>query len=144
MRNSVFALCVAVSATSAVAAPPPPSEPQVQIPPELTDPAMADRLAGMAQALSKAFLDLPVGEVEAAAEGRSATPRERKMTVRDAGRRDDPDFDRHFEQQIANARPVIEKSMQAFAKSLPAMNRALSEMAEQMRQMTDTLPSPQQ
>ena len=47
--------------------------PDVEIPRELTDPAMADRLTDVLQVLSKSFLNLPVGEVEAALEGRAPT-----------------------------------------------------------------------
>ena len=142
-----FALAVLVAAaglaTPAAAAPPAAPPEQIQIPPELTDPATAGRLADMIQAMSKAFLDLPAGQLEAAAQGRPPTARERRMTVRDLGRRDDPNFDRNFDQQIANARPMIRQSIQAFAKSLPAMNRALSEMAEQMQEVAESLPQPQ-
>ena len=51
---------------------------------------MADRLDRALQALSKALLDLPVGEVEAAIEGREPTAAERKLTVRELERRNDP------------------------------------------------------
>ena len=51
-------------------------------------------LANAAQAVSDALLNIPVGDLKAAAEGRRATPDEKRMTVRDLARRDDPDFDR--------------------------------------------------
>jgi hypothetical protein len=141
MRKALLLIPLAILAAPAVAAPPPPE--QIQIPPELTDPATADRLAGMAQALSKAFLDLPIGEVQAAAEGRPATAADRNITVRDLGRRDDPNIDRNVERQIANARPMIEQSMKAFSQSLPAISQALTQAADQMRQVADNLPRPQ-
>jgi hypothetical protein len=144
MRYGLAVLMIAAFGTCAAAAPPPAAPDQIQIPPQLTDPATADRVADMMEAMSKALLSLPAGQLEAAAEGRAPTARERTMTVRDLGSRDDPKFERNFDRQIANARPVIRQTMEVFAKSLPAMNRALSEMAEQMRQMTDALPSPQQ
>ena len=143
MRKASLILPLAILAAPAVAAPPPPPPELIQIPPELTDPATADRLAGMAQALSKAFLDLPIGEVQAAAEGRPATAADRNMTVRDLGRRDDPNFDRNVERQIANARPMIEQSMKAFSQSLPAISQALTQAADQIRQVADNLPRPQ-
>ena len=54
-----------------------------------TDAATADKLARMMQAMSKAFLELPVGEIEAAAEGRQATRADRQRTVRQVGRNAD-------------------------------------------------------
>jgi hypothetical protein len=140
MRESLFAICLMAVSTSAIAAPP--REP-IRIPPELTDPATADRIAGMAQALSKAFLDLPIGEVQAAAEGRRATPQERRMTVRDLGRRDNPDFDRNVDQQIAKAGPAIRQGIDAMNRSLPAIDRALTDAAEQLRIVAENLPRPQ-
>ena len=65
------------------------------------------------QALSQALLDMKVGGVQAALEGRKATRAERNLTVRDLGRRNDPNFDRNIEQQIAAAKPKLEQSMRA-------------------------------
>ena len=65
---------------------------------------MADRLGGMMQALSKAFLNLPVGEIEAAAEGRPATQADRRQTIRDLGRKQDPNFERNLDRDLATSR----------------------------------------
>jgi hypothetical protein len=91
---------------------PAPVAPQtITVPPALTDPATADKLARMMQAMSKAFLELPVGEIEAAAEGRKATRADRQRTVRQVGRAEDPNFERNFQRDIANSKPMIEASM---------------------------------
>src|SRR5689334_640786 len=111
MRKSLILLPVLVTATPALAQSAPPAASKV--PPQLLDPRMADRLADTMQSLSKALLDLPVGEIQATVEGREPTAAERKLTVRDLGRRDDPNFDKKFRQQIAQARPAIEKGMKA-------------------------------
>ena len=121
----------------------PPAAPEaIVVPPELTDPAMADRLARMMQAMSKVFLELPVGEIEAAAEGRHATRADRRRTVRALGRADDPNFDRNFQREIANSKPMIEASMKALAAALPAMMRGLSEAGRELEKATANLPSP--
>jgi hypothetical protein len=103
-------LMVAAPATAQTAVPPV-TQPAIQVPPQLADPATAQRLGNAMQALSKAFLNLPVGEVQAALEGRQPTRAERKLTVRDLGRRDDPNFDRKFQEQIAATTPMIQQSM---------------------------------
>ena len=147
MRAFLLIVPLAVVASPAVAqtrpAPPPaaPSE-AIVVPPELTDPAMADRLARMMQAMSKVFLELPVGEIEAAAEGRPATRADRRRTVRALGRADDPNFDRNFQREIANSKPMIEASMKALAAALPARMRGLSEAGRELEKATANLPSP--
>lgn len=141
MRHFLLAVPVALVAAPVAAQPAPPPE-QVQIPGELTDPAMADKLTKVLQGLSKAFMELPVGEVQAAVEGREATADEKRMTVRDLGRRGDPQFDRKLERQIAQSKPMIEHSMKALSKALPAMTKALSEVARQMDRATANMPRP--
>jgi len=103
---------------------------------------MADRLADTVQSLSKALLDLPVGQVQAAVEGREPTPADRTLTVRDVGRRDDPDFDRHLRQQIAQARPAIEHGMKALNTALPAMMKALDEAGRAIDRAAANMPDP--
>ena len=140
MRYHLFAIPLALLAVPAAAQAPQPE--QIRIPPELTDPAMADKLANMMQALSKAFLELPVGEVQAAAEGRAPTASERRLTVRDMGRRDDPNFERNLERQLEEARPRVRSAMQAFARALPSMTKALSEAANEIERATANMPQP--
>jgi hypothetical protein len=90
MRKIIFLLPLLLRAAPAAAQPAP-----IQLPPELTDPATMQRLAGAMQALSQAFLNVKVGGVQAALEGREATPQENNLTVGDMARRKDPNFDRH-------------------------------------------------
>jgi len=141
MRHFLLAVPIALAAAP-VAAQPASQPEQIQIPKELTDPAMAAKLAKMLQGLSKAFMELPVGEVQAAVEGREATAEEKRMTVRDLGRRGDPEFDRKLERQIAQSKPMIEYSMKALSQALPAMTRALSDAARQMERATANMPRP--
>src|SRR5436190_19015389 len=119
MRKILTALPIVLCASPALAQPAPSAGPDpAQIQRILADPAMADRLTGMMQALSKAFLDMPVGELKAAAEGRRATPTEKRMTVRDMARKDDPDFDRNIQRQIAQSGPMIRQSRKAMSDAL--------------------------
>ena len=116
--------------------------PAMQVPPELTDPATADKLAGAMQALSKAFLNLPVGEVQAAMEGRQPTAKKRKQTLRYLGRADNRNFDRDFQHQIANARPMIQQSMKALSSALPAMMQGIQSMEQSLERAVSNLPDP--
>ena len=135
MRISLVLLPLSLCAAPALAQPLPPPPPPpglVRLPPELTNPATADRLTDAMQSLSQALLDMRVGNIKAAVEGRRVTPAERRMTVRDLARRDDPDFDRRLNQQIAAARPKIRQGIRA-------MNQALPEVTEDLQQAQDAI-----
>ena len=140
MRKILILLPVLMSAAPTLAQPAA-SSPST-LPPELTDPRTADRLANAMQGLSQAFLNLPVGELSAAVEGRQPTPVEKTMTVRDIGRRDDPDFDRHFAQHMAEVRPTIEHGMKALNAALPAMKKALDDAEDAIDRATANIPDP--
>jgi hypothetical protein len=113
-----------------------------QLPPELTDPATVQRLAGAAQAVSDAMLDINVGEVRAAMEGREPTLAERHQTVRDLARRKDPDFDRHVHQQIAAVGPKIQQGVAAINRGLPAVMQALGEAQQAIERAVANMPDP--
>jgi len=87
MRLSCLAAPLFLASSAALAAPAPQS--QIEIPPEMTDPQFIHRLMSMTDALSKAFLDLRVGEIQAVAEGRPATAADRNRCT--GGNRGDDD-----------------------------------------------------
>jgi len=138
MRKILVLLPLLGFAAPAMAQPAPP----LQLPPELTDPATADRLADAVQGLSQALLDLRVGEVRAALEGRPASPGERNMTVRDMARRDDPNFDRHVQRDIANVRPMMRQSMNALNQALPQMMQGLNQAQQALARAVANMPDP--
>jgi hypothetical protein len=138
IRTTLVLIPLLLCATPALAQSPAPSP----LPRALTDPATADKLANAVQGISKALLDLPVGEVQAAMEGRPPTPAERKLTVRDLGRRDDPNFDRNFRQQIAQARPAIEHGMKVLSTALPAMMKGLEDAGRAIDRAAANMPDP--
>ena len=135
MRKLLF-LPLLLAATPAVAQQAP------QLPRELTDPATAQRLSNTMQALSRAVMDIRVGEMKAAIEGRPPSPAERNMTVRDMARRDDPNFDRHLQQQMANVGPMMQQSMRALNQALPAMMKGLTDAQKALERATANLPDP--
>ena len=143
MRKLLIILPLLLGASPCLAqTAPAPAPDAVRIPPELTDPATADKLANAAQALSDAVLDLPVGQVQAAVEGRRATAAEKRMTVRDMARRDDPDFDRNVQRQIAQAAPMIRNSMKALADALPVVMQGLGQAQKAIERAAANMPDP--
>jgi hypothetical protein len=136
--RSAFALLPLLMAAAPVAAAAPQQQPQPQVPPQLSDPAMVDRLSGTMQAMSRAFLDLPVGEIEAAVEGRPPTPADRNRTLRS----ENPNLDREVQAQIAQARPMIRQSMKAISDALPAVMKSLHEARESIERAAANMPDP--
>jgi len=145
MRAIALLLPFAFAATPALAAEPGAQGGQIQIPHELTDPATGEKLGKMARVLTRALMDMPVGEVQAAVEGREPTSADRRRTVRDVAG-GDPNLDRKVESQVAQAMPRLQAGMQAMAASLPSIMQTLQEAAEQMEgtidRATANLPDP--
>ena len=118
------------------------AQPAPQLPPELTDPATIHRLAGTLDQLSRALMNVRIGEAKAALEGRDATPQERNMTVGDYARRDDPNFDRHMHQQIATIEPQVQRGVRAMNHALPAVMRAVDDAEQAVDRAVANMPDP--
>jgi hypothetical protein len=135
--------CAMLAATPVVAAPrpslPAPAVPGT-LPPVLTDPRMADQLGRIAGALTRSLMDVRMGEVEAAIEGRPATRADRERTLRDqiggAG------AERRVEQQAAASGRAMQAVTRAVAGSLPAILSAIQGAAGEIDRATANLPSP--
>lgn len=136
MRKALILLPLLFAASPAFAQAAP------QLPRELTDPATAQRLAGAMQALSNALLNIRVGEMQAAMEGRPVTPADRDLTVRDMARRDDPDFDRHLQQKLAAVGPALQQSMTALNRALPEIARDLHDAKKSLERAAANMPDP--
>ena len=113
-----------------------------ELPRELTDPRAADKLGKMAGALSRALLDLNVGEIEAAVEGRPVTEADRRRTVRDMAARGDPDIERRIERQAATSGLALQAGIKAIAAALPAIMESVDRAAAEIDRATANLPQP--
>jgi hypothetical protein len=137
MRKILIALPLLLCASPAFAQEAPPG-----IPPELTDPATVHRLAGTMQALSQALLNIRVGEIRAGLEGRDPTPLEKNVTLHDLARMKDPNFDRHYQEQVASVGPQLERSMSAMQRMLPKVMRDLKDVQRSLERAVSNLPDP--
>ena len=104
----------------------------------LNDPRLLDQMTAMTRALSKAVLDMPVGEIQAAVEGRPATPADKARTVRTETRMSE----RQLDAQIAAAQPAIRSSMKAMSSAIPGMMKAMTGVAEEMERAIANMPDP--
>jgi len=136
MHKSLILLPLLLAATPAAAQPAP------QLPPELTDPATAQKLTNAMQALSSALLNMRVGEVRAALDGRVASPEERNVTIGDLARSKDPNFDRDFHQRIASVGPTLQHGMKALNQTLPRVTRDLEDAQKSLERAVSNLPDP--
>ena len=137
--RTLLAVPLLLIAAPAVAQQAAPREPIV-IPPELTSPETARKLGKMVGPLSKALMNLPVGEIEAIAEGREPTAADKRRTVRDmAG---GPGAARDIERELANAGPMIEQSARRLTALLPVLMRSLEGLGAELEKATANLPQP--
>lgn len=137
-----LSLCGAPAAAQSVAAPAPAETKAIAVPPEFRGPAGAEKLADTMQSLSQALLEMKVGGLQAALDGRKPTRAERNLTVRDLARRDDPQFDRHLQERIVAARPMIEQGVKAFNEALPAITQSLAEAQKSVERAIANMPDP--
>ncbi|GAC1574688.1 MAG: hypothetical protein NVS3B5_05140 [Sphingomicrobium sp.] len=121
-------------------APPPYQAPVV--PPQLLDPAMPAQLGRMASALTEAFMNLPVGELEAAVEGRPATLSDRRKTVGSVARRHHPDIEHDIQRQVASSAGAVQSGAQAMQRAMPVIGNAIGQAAAEIDRATANLPSP--
>lgn len=136
MRALLIALPLMLAATPAMAAP----QEAPQVPPELSDPAMADKLGKMMGALTRALMDMPVGELEAAAQGREPTQADKAKKVRDhiGG----PDAERAVEAQVAASGRQMQVMTKALIASLPTIMKSLEGVEKELERATANLPDP--
>src|SRR5947208_2965059 len=137
MRKILFVLPLLLTAAPAAA-----QSARIEVPPVAVDPATVAQLATAAQAMSDALLDLHVGTLKAALDGRDPTRAERRMTVRDLAREKDPNFDRDLNRKIAAAGPELARSVAAVNRALPALQQAIDEAQASLDRVTANLPDP--
>ena len=139
MRTWLIAVPLLLTSAPALAQPAPAP---LQIPPQLMDPHFTDQLVEMGQSLSNALLNLPVGQIQAAAEGRPSTWADRHRTIRDLARQDNPNFDREFQRGVAEAGPRLRAAHRAVATALPQVIGDLSRAADDIDRAVQNMPRP--
>ncbi len=136
MRAAFLLVPILLVATPSLAAP----REVPQLPPEFSDPAMADKLGRVAGVLTRSLMNLPVGEVEAAIEGRPATPADRARTVRDSV--DDPYLEQRIAAEAAQSGRTMQVASKALMASLPTIMGALGQLSRELERATANLPDP--
>lgn len=133
MRAVLILIPALFAASPALAAPP-------LLPQVLTDPAMADQLGRVAGVLTESLMDLPVGEIEAAIEGRPATRADRARTVGDSI--GDPRIAQRIAEETASSGRTMQAATKAIAASVPAIMRAVEGARGEIERAIGNLPDP--
>jgi hypothetical protein len=132
---------VATPAAAQVAPPPPPSysDPAyAQLPPEIVNGGAIDQIGNMVGAVTRALLDLPVGELEAAVENRPVTRQDRQRTVRSVTGTDE----REVASSIEQSKGAVVAGGRAMARTLPVIREALNKAGEEIERATANVPQP--
>lgn len=133
MRLRLLALPLLLCAAPSVAQPD-----NVKLPPEISDPRLANRLVDALQALSKAFLSLPAGEVEAALEGRPVTAADRARTIAsETGM-----TERELRRKLDESRPAMQAAQKALVAAIPAMMKGMAEAQKEFEKAAANMPQP--
>jgi hypothetical protein len=112
------------------------------LPPRMMDPALPGQLGRMAGALTHAIMNLPVGELEAAIEGRPAFPADRRKTVGSEVGRDNPYVEQDIQRDVTSTTSAVQSSARAIQRAMPAIQQAVGEAAATIERETANLPSP--
>jgi len=142
MRLHLFAFPLALAATPLAAQPaphpaPPPAD-ELRLPPEISDPRTVDRLVDALQVLSKTFLSMPSGEVEAALQGRPVTSADRKRTIASETGMTDAELKRKLDE----SRPQMQAAQKALVAAIPAMMKGFAEAQKEFAKAAANMPQP--
>jgi hypothetical protein len=135
MRALLLALPLALAAAPAAAGPA-----DRQLPPELSDPAMADKLGRMMGSLTKALMEMPIGELEASVQGREPTAADKNKRVRDSI--GGPGAEKLVEAEVAASGRQMQAMTKALIASLPTIMASLEGVERELERATANLPDP--
>lgn len=142
MKLAALSAIILVMAAAPAAAEPTIDEAVTEAQRVLDDPRNGEVVSSIMDTLTDAFLNLPAGEIEAATEGRVATAQEKKLTIRDIARRDDPQFETKLKGRLAQSGPAIRQSMKSLAASLPALAKSFEDAGKAIERMKANMPDP--
>lgn len=106
----------------------------------LRDPRTAETMSRVTGALARAVMALPVGELEAAVEGRAPNEADRKRTVQDS--LGGPAEAARIEREVAGSGAQMQAMGNALANALPGMIAAAGAMQKEVEKATANLPDP--
>ena len=88
----------------------------------------------------EAMMDVPIGPLREAVEGRKLSPRERKETLGDHARRDDPQFKERMRDQIGLATVALGALAEQMTVMGPVLRRTLEDVTRRMEDAARAAP----
>jgi hypothetical protein len=134
MRATIFLLPLLATAA--------PVSAQVAPQPMVIPPATADKVANALDAVTDALLDVKVGKLKAAIDGRPPSPGESEMTLRDMAAAKDPNFERNLHRKIAQARPMVRDGIRSVDETVPQVMQGLQQASRAIERATANMPDP--
>jgi hypothetical protein len=110
------------------------------MPRALEDPALPEKLGRATEVLTQSLMNLPVGELEAAIEGRPVTQADKQKRVRDSV--GDPNLDRRVGEQAAASGRAMQAASKALVASLPSIMAALEQAQQGLERAVANIPDP--
>ena len=148
MFTALLVLAAAAAVPVGAAPPPapyadaPPAPPPIEMPRALTDQAMADKLGRTMGAMAHAVMNIPVGEMQAAIEGRPVTRADRNRRVGDVAGPDGRAMADHVAGNGAATGRAMQAAGRAMIGALPAILQAVRGAESEIERATSNLPDP--
>ena len=142
MTSAILILAAAAAPVSAAPPPPPYAEPPIEMPRALTDPTLADKLGRTMGAMAHAVMNIPVGEMQAAIEGRPVTRADRNRRVGDVAGPDGRAMADHVAGNGAATGRAMQAAGRAMIGALPAILQAVRGAESEIERATANLPDP--
>ena len=108
----------------------------------LADPKTGAMISAITVAMTDAMMDMKVGPMVAAAEGRKPTRAEKKRTMRDMVEANDPKAEQKIKAAAAQSGQTLQAAGAAMAVMLPKLIEVFGTMGEQMEEVVANLPRP--
>lgn len=106
----------------------------------LPDPRELEAMGNVATRTMDAILDVPIGPLREAVEGRKLSPREREETIGDHARRDDPYFRERMRDQMGVATVALGALAEQMAVMTPVLRRTLEDVERRVEDAVRGLP----
>lgn len=142
MRNVLIAAAALAGAPAWAAQPaaPGPNPRDEEMRQALPDPAEMKAMGEVAARAMDAMMDVPIGPLREAVEGRKLSPRERAETIGDQARREDPYFRERMRDQIGLATVAMGTLAEQMATIAPVLRRTLEEVEQRFEEAMRTAP----
>lgn len=122
-------------------APPPPMDPRDEaIIRSVPGPQEIERVGDVTAATVDAILDVPIGPLREAIEGRRLSRREREETLGDHARRDDPYFRERMRDQITIAGAAVGVLAEQMAVMTPVLRQTLEDAQRRVEEAARGMP----